>query len=250
MALGQPLEGSPEAAQLAGIARAFTRRSSRASPSPSARPGSETRSSPTPHRAPSSPSSRRSTGSPSASTSRGGRSSPTWRTSQAIPRGRHRGTRERDDDDTGGACRRARVLRGVLPRPWALGRESRRTAHRRADEHLLVLERAGSRPGDRGLPPAGDRGGPRPAASSTDRLLGRPRQPRQRAPADVACRSRRCSARPSRCATGPRCTRGSAICRRSRWRCSPCWRAGRSRSWSADVRGGKASANGRPSPGR
>ena len=43
---------------------------------------------------------------------------------------------------------------------------------RRADEHVLVLERAGARPGDRRLPPAGDRGGTRPAPGRPDGLLG------------------------------------------------------------------------------
>ena len=66
--------------------------------------------------------------------------------------------------DAGGALRRARVLRGVLPRPRAFGSAGRRPAHRRADQHVVVLERAGSRPGDRRLAPAGDRGGPRPAS--------------------------------------------------------------------------------------
>ena len=48
---------------------------------------------------------------------------------QGVPKDAVAGHGSRDDGDAGGRCRRARVLRGLLPRPRALGCEGRRPAH-------------------------------------------------------------------------------------------------------------------------
>ena len=184
--------------------------------------------------------SRRSTGCRSASTSRTGVSSPTSPTSRrsrstAVP-GHGSGLLR----TPAGAARGARLLRGLLRRPGpVLGRRRGRAAGR-ADQRLVLRAQPGAGPGGGGRPGAGGRGGARPGPGGPDRVLGRRRQPRRRAPA--------LGARAAPGAAGHRRPADRRAPSTSAGATCPCW-SSRPWPWRPAGCGTPVGAGGGPTPG-